>query len=124
MVSRASITAECADRQGEFWEMKDKLYNDPVKNITRYVKYADEIGMDTVRFKEDFEEQDTYDMISDDIDILTNKGLFATPAIVVGKRMCFNVRTEKELSEHIERYFKKQVELCYYFLWSVKSAIA
>jgi hypothetical protein len=107
MVSRASIAAECADRQGKFWEMKDLLNNDLTKDITKYVRFANEIGMDTIRFKKDFDDPDIYHMISNNLDILAKKGIFATPSIVIGKRMYFNIQNEKELSYLIDSHLKK-----------------
>jgi thiol-disulfide isomerase/thioredoxin len=108
MVSRASIAAECADRQGKFWEMKNMLNDDLTKDITKYIKFANEIGMDTIRFKNDFDDPDTYHMISNNLDILSKKGIFATPSIVIGKRMYFNIQNEKELSNLIDSHLKNK----------------
>ena len=103
-VSRASIAAECADRQGKFWEMKDMLYNNTDMDIRKYVKYANHIGMDTVQFKKDFDDPGIYELISNNLQILGKKGVFGTPTIVIGKRMYFNISSVDELSALIEKH--------------------
>lgn len=104
MVSRASVAAECADRQNKFWEMKDMIYKDTDMDIRKYVKYANDIGMDTVQFKKDFDDPSIYELISNNLQILGKKGVFGTPTIVIGKRMYFNISSVDEFSALIEKH--------------------
>jgi len=51
----AAIASECADEQGKFWEMHDKLFADSVNrkfNINQFKKNADVLGLDAVQFNE------------------------------------------------------------------------
>ena len=54
-VTQAAIAAECAANQGKFMEMKKLLYNNTENHeIKLYVRLANETGLDTIRFKRDF----------------------------------------------------------------------
>lgn len=54
----ASMAAEAAGKQGKFWKMHEKLYQDPRaltdENIERY---ADELGLNMKKFKRDLQDQ-------------------------------------------------------------------
>lgn len=106
MVTRSAIAAECAERQGKFWEMKKLLYDNTTLDAERYLKYAGETGMDTVRFKQDFNDPVTFDTINRHIETLQQKGIFGTPTIVIGNRMYLNVSTEDQLTRLIEKELK------------------
>jgi len=60
--------------------------------------------MDTIQFKKDFDDPGIYELISNNLEILGKKGVFGTPTIVIGKRMYFNISSENEFSELIEKY--------------------
>ena len=103
MVTRSAIAAECAERQGKFWDMKQLLYENTEPDIGRYMDFASKIGLDTVIFKKDFNDPAIFDKIKYRLETLENKGIFGTPTIVIGKRMYLNVHTEKDLARLIEK---------------------
>jgi len=54
---KASVAGLCAGDQGKFWEMSDKMFNNPTNNPTylepeNLVKLAQEFGLDMAQFKE------------------------------------------------------------------------
>ena len=53
---KAAVAGLCAGDQGKFWEMNEKLFNNPTNNPAylepeNLVKYAEELGLDTAAFK-------------------------------------------------------------------------
>lgn len=75
------LAARCADEQGKFWAMHDKLYEDrdtwlQATNDSVYTGYASELGLDTAQF-ETCMAGDTY------MSVLTNE-LAAGQALGVG----------------------------------------
>ena len=70
MVTRSAIAAECAERQGKFWEMKQLLYENTESDIGRYINFASQIGLDTVIFKKDFNDPAIFDKIKHRLETL------------------------------------------------------
>jgi protein-disulfide isomerase len=53
---KAAVAGLCAGDQGKFWEMNEKLFDNPTNNPAylepeNLVKYAGELGLDTAAFK-------------------------------------------------------------------------
>ena len=108
-VTQAAIASVCAERQGKFVEMKKMLYDSYENHKPElYVKLAYKAGLDTVRFKRDFNDPVIFNTINSHIETLYNKGIFGTPTIVVGNRMYLNVNSEAELSRIIDSALKKK----------------
>ena len=84
------------------------LYNDTEYDNDKYFKFAKEIGLDTIRFKQDFNDPEIFNTINSHIASLYNKGVFGTPTIVVGNRMYLNVNTVNELTRIIDNAIKKK----------------
>ncbi len=52
---KASVAGLCAGDQGKFWDMNEKLFNNPTNNPTfldqeNLIKYAEELGLDMAKF--------------------------------------------------------------------------
>ena len=78
---------EAAGRQGKFWEMHDTLFeqrelwtgqytSNPVPQIDAF---AEELGLDIEKFREDFRSEEINDVISGDEEYLKSLGVDATP---------------------------------------------
>jgi len=87
----AAIGAEAAGRQGKFWEMHDKLFDNQstwVNDSTftfrdRLVGYAKDLGLDTNQFNADLDDSTTLDQINKSVDAGNAINLQATPTIQV-----------------------------------------
>lgn len=78
--------AEAASLQGKFWEMHDKLYEtqDPTgqggwvasNNVLNdyFVSYAQQIGLDVSKFKQDYSSQKVNDIINADLAAFSKTG--------------------------------------------------
>ena len=83
----AALAAEAslaAHAQGKFWEMHDKLF-DNMKALTRpdLEKYATEIGLDMVKFKEALDKNTYKDAVAKDLADAGKAGVKGTPHFLV-----------------------------------------
>jgi protein-disulfide isomerase len=82
--SRAALAAH---RQGKFWEMHDKLFGDPADmSKETFMRYAQELGLDTATFELDMAAADLEQMIKDDEALANKLGSRGTPAFFVNGR--------------------------------------
>ena len=83
----ASMAAEAAGKQGKFWKMHEKLYQDPRAltndNIERY---ADELGLNMKKFMRDRQDQTLEQRIKDEQAQGAKLGARGTPAFFVNGR--------------------------------------
>jgi protein-disulfide isomerase len=82
---QAAKAAEAAGKQGKFWEMHDKLFENQdtwseMGSIDEELnKYAGEIGLDVEQFKSDLESSDVADQVNADIFSANRLRLSSTP---------------------------------------------
>jgi protein-disulfide isomerase len=83
----AALAAEAAGKQGKFWEMHDKLFQDP-RALTdeNFDKYAEEIGLDKAQFKKDMADKALEEKIKKQQTQGATLGARGTPAFFVNGR--------------------------------------
>ncbi len=80
----AARVVEAAGKQGKFWEMHDRLFDDePPFSETRILEMAREIGLDMERLQKDIENPDTLAHVNADIAEGQRRGVSGTPTIFV-----------------------------------------
>lgn len=102
----ASTAAEAAGLQGKFWEMHDRLYEnqiawstiDPSKRSDVFVGYAEDIGIDAEKFKNDLSDPKIAAKISRDRAIASKLGVNSTPTLYLGNEKL----SEEEVSDLIQ----------------------
>jgi len=85
----AATAAEAANRQGKFWEMHDKLFeqqkewsgNADAKKI--FEGYSKELGLDTQKFVADYDSREIADKIKADVDSGRKLQVTGTPTFFV-----------------------------------------
>jgi protein-disulfide isomerase len=83
----AHAAAEAAHRQGKFWEMHDKIFADQQgMSPEKYVEYAQQIGLDLERFKQDVASAEVKQRIEADTSEASKLGVTGTPAFFVNGR--------------------------------------
>lgn len=83
--SLTSLAAEAADKQGKYWEMNDKLYenqsswseSDTAGDI--FAAYAKDLGLQVDQFKLDIQSKEVADRVAADVADATTLGVKATP---------------------------------------------
>lgn len=77
-------------------------------DLSLYTHAADSLGIDTVRFKRDFNNPAVYDAIGKNMDLLHEKKIFGTPTVIIGGKMYVDVNSTGELSRLIDKQLKKR----------------
>jgi Na+/H+ antiporter NhaA len=100
----AAQAAEAAAAQGRFWEMHDLLMGDDVSLIfPDLVRYADDLGLDVDRFREDLRSRRYTRRINRDVDSADASGAAGTPAFFVNGRRYEGAHDLAELSDAVQR---------------------
>jgi protein-disulfide isomerase len=80
----AHAAAEAAHRQGKFWEMHDRIFeNQRELAPEKYVEYAQEMGLDVERFKKDVAAAAVKSRVDGDAQEAEKLGVTGTPAFFV-----------------------------------------
>jgi protein-disulfide isomerase len=86
--SLAAQAAMAAHAQGKFWQMHDKLFEDPAKLKRADLEaYAREIGLDVGRFKRDLDNQTWKGMVEADAKLASQVGVTGTPNSFINGRL-------------------------------------
>jgi protein-disulfide isomerase len=116
--------AEAAGLQNKYWEMHDKLYENQNQwtslgsPIDTFTQYAQQLGMDVSKFKQDYASSQVNDAINADLDAFDKTGAEkSTPSLFVNGRHVPNSDfvdpqtgqpTLDSISKVIESEFNKQ----------------
>ena len=98
----ASKASEAAGIQGKFWEMHDMLYDrqddwSGERNPkSKFVSYAEELDLDTVRFEEDYEGSAVEQKIQNDLTLATRLRLNSTPSFILNDQIISNPRSYED----------------------------
>lgn len=83
----AHAAAEAAHRQGKFWEMHDLIFaNQREMSETKYVEYAQQIGLDMDRYKSDVAASEVKAKVDADAAEAQKLGVTGTPGFFVNGR--------------------------------------
>ncbi len=81
---KAAEAAEAAAAQGKFWEMHDMLYeHQETLKAADLHRFAEEIGLDVVRFDEDMAEDRYRDRVREDFMSGVRSGVNGTPTFFI-----------------------------------------
>jgi protein-disulfide isomerase len=80
----AATAAIAAYRQGKFWEYHDKLFqNQTALEVVDLHRYAEDLGLDMTRFRQDMQDAAAVDQIAYEGEIADRLGLPGTPGFLV-----------------------------------------
>jgi protein-disulfide isomerase len=104
----ASQAAEAAGKQGKFWEMHDKIFEN-MKDLTdeNFAKWAGELGLDVEKFKKDIEDPEIKKKIADQQKLGTSLGARGTPAFFVNGRYLSGAQPKEAFKALIDEEMKK-----------------
>lgn len=104
----ASQAAEAAGNQGKFWEMYNILYDHQKdwetasEPQTVFITYANTLGLDLVKFSEDYALKATKDRINNDYRGGAKAGVNSTPTFFVNGKKITNPSTYAEFKKIID----------------------
>ncbi len=104
----AALAAEAAGKQGKFWEMHDKLFQDP-RALTdeNFKKYATEIGLDIKKFEADMKDKALETKIKKQQVQGTTLGARGTPAFFINGRFLSGAQPQAAFEKVIDEEMKK-----------------
>jgi protein-disulfide isomerase len=104
--SRAGLAAK---RQGKFWEMHDKMFeNMRALELDNLKKYAGEIGLDMTQFEKDLADPKIQKQIDDDMAIAKKVGVRGTPTVFVNGKRYAGQRSVDGFTTAVEAELKKK----------------
>ena len=83
----AAEASEAAGLQGKFWEMHDKIFAEQrAMSDSKYLEYAEGLGLDMVKFKADLKSPAVQQRISQDKAEAAKLGVTGTPGFFINGR--------------------------------------
>ncbi|MCC7072225.1 MAG: DsbA family protein [Deltaproteobacteria bacterium] len=84
---RAAQAAQCAGRQGKFWEMHDKLYGAQDKlDVESVLAFGKDLGLDTAKLESCIANGETAAEVEADLKEATDLGIEGTPSFFINGR--------------------------------------
>jgi protein-disulfide isomerase len=107
----AALAAEAAGKQGKFWEMHDKLFEDQ-KGLTpeNFEKYAKAIGLDVGQFKKDMADEGLKKRIAAQQSQGAKLGARGTPAFFINGRFLSGAQPVANFKKVIDEELKRADE--------------
>ncbi len=108
----ASRAVEAAGKQGKFFEMHDMLYENQTSwrntsnAISFFDTYAQQLGLDIAKYKQDFASEEINDAINADMREGQNAGATSTPTFVLDGKKIENPRDLEGFNKLIEEAIK------------------
>lgn len=95
----ASMAAEAAYKQNKFWNFSDSLFvQNGVIDSAKVYNIAKNMNLDMIKFDRDLHSEETFELLTNSIDKLVDKGLFATPTIIINGRLIFQSNSINEIT--------------------------
>lgn len=115
MAQSSAEAAECADEQGKFWEMHDKIFGEQDKLGTGTIQFdesdlkqwAGEIGLNKNQFNNCFNSHKYKDEVEKDFNDGARLGVSGTPATFVNGRLVSGAVPFSQFEQIIEAELKK-----------------
>jgi protein-disulfide isomerase len=85
----AALAARCANEQGEFWKMHDKLFDNQnfwsssFTHKSVFVRYANDLGLDEDSFNSCLQNSNTYSQVTKDLNEGQSAGISGTPGVFI-----------------------------------------
>jgi protein-disulfide isomerase len=106
----ASNAAACADEQGKFWEMHDRIFqaqdewNGEATDSPKafFKRYAGEVGLDVAKWESCFDARKYQKRISANLADGIRRGVNSTPTFVIGNKLYPGMRSYDELKRIVD----------------------
>ncbi len=100
---KAAEAAECADEQGRFWEMHDKLFIDGVQGgVASFKQFASALGLNTAKFNECLDSGKMASEVQKDMAEGAQYGVTGTPGFFVNGQLISGAQPYQVFAQAIE----------------------
>jgi protein-disulfide isomerase len=104
----ASKAALAANRQGKYWEMYGKLFdNQRALDMDSLKKYAQELGLDMAQFEKDMASPEVQKQIDDETKLAAAAQVTGTPTLFINGKRVMN-RSPEGLKQMVDEELKKK----------------
>ncbi len=105
----ASKATVAAGKQNKFWEMHDKVFDNQGKlSDTYYEEAAKELGLDVEKFKKDFSDPKTEEIVKKDLALAKSLGVQGTPNFYINGVNLRGAYPLPEFKKIIDRWLEKK----------------
>lgn len=106
----SELAATCANEQGKFWEMHDKLFeNQRILSESAFMRFAKELGLDIDKFQTCYSSKKYESTIYSDVNLALRAGVNGTPTFFVNGYLFQGVIT-KQIWEQLLQGVKNEIE--------------
>lgn len=94
----ASLSCEAAAKYNKFWEFHDAIFeHEALVDSTFILNIANNLGLDLAGYRQELVSAENYDKVNHNINKLMERGLFATPTIIINNRLIYITNSYDEL---------------------------
>lgn len=105
---KASEASECADDQGKFWELHDKMFsNQQALSVADLKKYAGELALDQKKFDECLDSGKYASEVQNDLNDGSKYGVSGTPSFFVNGLLLVGAQPYSEFKRLIDAELAK-----------------
>lgn len=98
-----ALACEAAGQQNKFWDFHDAIFaHEGIADSTYIFNLAKNKNLDVMRLKRDLLSSENYKALDKTINDLFNRGVFATPTIIINDRLVYMTNSYDELSRLLE----------------------
>lgn len=107
--AKAAEASQCAQDQGKFWELHDRLLaNQKALQVTELKKHAAEVGLDAPTFASCLDSGKHQQLVQEDIAAGRAVGVSGTPTIFVNGRLWVGAPSPDEMANVIEEELQRK----------------
>lgn len=104
----AAVAAQCANRQGKFWEYHDALFErQTYLSEDELLSAAGDVGLDVDAFSKCYDNRDTLEVVRRDFEEGQALGILATPTVYVGDNAASGALTVEQLTAAVRAALMK-----------------
>jgi len=108
-VTLSALAAECAAKQGKFWDMHDSLFfSGRLPDSTDILRIAQNININIEKFNSDFNENALKKDLENNFYNIMNSGIYATPTIIINSKLIFNSSSISEIEQILLQELQRQ----------------
>jgi protein-disulfide isomerase len=105
---KAAEAGACAQDQGKFWELHDKMFSNQAKLAVADLKgYAKSLGMDATKFDKCLDSGEKKPLVDDDLKAGTAAGVSGTPAFFINGIFINGAQPYEHMKQAVDRELRK-----------------
>jgi protein-disulfide isomerase len=105
---KAAEAAACAQDQGKFWELHDKMFSNQGKLAVADLKgYAKSLGMDATKFDKCLDSGEKKALVDDDLKAGSAAGVSGTPAFFINGIFVNGAQPYEQMKQAVDRELRK-----------------